>query len=155
MSLTVITIGIDPEIQLGPVTIAWHGLTIAIGILVGFACAARWVRSRGLDPDPLFALTGLIAIGGIVGGRLFYVVEHGGPLLGTRGFTFDGGFILAGLLVAFGSITSAWPFATWTRSHYGSRLALQLGELATSSTASTTELSVQPSTRFATHTLTP
>ena len=101
MSLTVITIGIDPEIQLGPVTIAWHGLTITIGILVGFACATRWLRSRGLDPDPLFALTGLIAIGGIVGGRLFYVVEHGGPLLGTRGFTFDGGFILAGLLVAF------------------------------------------------------
>jgi hypothetical protein len=29
---SVITIGIDPTIELGPVTIAWHGLTIAIGI---------------------------------------------------------------------------------------------------------------------------
>lgn len=26
----VITIGIDPKIHLGPLTLAWHGLTIAI-----------------------------------------------------------------------------------------------------------------------------
>jgi phosphatidylglycerol---prolipoprotein diacylglyceryl transferase len=42
----------------------------------------------------------LLAIGGIVGGRLFYVLEHGGPLLGTRGFTFDGGVVLAAALIA-------------------------------------------------------
>lgn len=101
MPSAIITVGIDPEIHLGPLTLAWHGLTIAVGILVGFFAALRWARSRDLDPDPLFELTGLLALGGIVGGRLFYVLEHGGPLLGTRGFTFDGGFILAGLLLAF------------------------------------------------------
>ena len=96
-----ITIGIDPEISLGPVTIAWHGLTIAVGIVVGLLGATRWAKARGLEPDPLFELTGLLALGGIVGGRIFYVIEHGGALFGTRGFTFDGGFILAGLLLAF------------------------------------------------------
>jgi len=99
MRLAVITIGIDPEIDLGPVTIAWHGLTIAIGILIGGIVAARCLRERGLDTEPLYAIGALAALGGIVGGRLFYVLEHGGPLLGTRGFTFDGGFILAAAMV--------------------------------------------------------
>jgi hypothetical protein len=39
-------------------------------------------------------------LGGIVARRLFYVLEHGGPLLATRGFTFDGGMVLAGVLIA-------------------------------------------------------
>ncbi len=96
----VITIGIDPEIHLGPVDLAWHGLTIAIGVGVGLLVAARWSRSRGLDPGPLFDLMPLLVLGGIIGGRVFYVIEEGGPLIGTRGFTFAGGLILAGLLLA-------------------------------------------------------
>ena len=95
----VITIGIDPEIKLGPLTFTWHGLTIAIGIAIGALAALRWLRERGLAPDPLYPLTGLIAIGGVVGGRVFYLAEHGGPLFGTTGFTFDGGVVLAALLL--------------------------------------------------------
>jgi len=95
----VITIRIDPFIHLGPVTIAWHGLTIAIGIALGALLAGRIARERGLPSDPLYSLTGVLALGGIVGGRLFYVLEHGGPLLGTTGFTFDGGVILAAVLL--------------------------------------------------------
>jgi hypothetical protein len=30
-----ITIGIDPTIEFGPITVAWHGLTIAVGVLDG------------------------------------------------------------------------------------------------------------------------
>lgn len=99
--MAVITIGVPPEIHVGPVTLAWHGITIALGILAGAVAASRWLRGRGLDPDPLWTLTLLLAAGGIIGGRLFYILEHGGPLLGTRGFTFDGGFTLAGLLLTF------------------------------------------------------
>lgn len=96
----VITIGIDPTIQLGPITLAWHGLMIAIGILVGGLAAGRYAREYGLSTDPLYPIGGLLAIGAIVGSRLYYVLEHGGPLLGTTGFTFDGGLILAALLIA-------------------------------------------------------
>ena len=85
-SLSVITISIDPDLQLGPVRLAWHGLTIAIGILIGGLAAARFARERGLDLEPLYTIGGLLALGGIVGGRLFYVLEHGSPLFGTRRF---------------------------------------------------------------------
>jgi phosphatidylglycerol:prolipoprotein diacylglycerol transferase len=100
MHTAIITIGIDPEIHLGPVTLTWHGLMIALGIVVGAVLAARWARARGLATDPLYSLTGLAAIGGIVGARSLYVLERGGPLLGMHGFTFFGGVILAGLLIA-------------------------------------------------------
>ena len=100
MQQAVITIGIDPNIHLGPITIAWHGLTIAIGVLVGALFAGRQARHMGIDSEPLYALSALLIVGGLVGGRLFYVAEHGGSLIGTRGFTFDGGVILAALLLA-------------------------------------------------------
>jgi phosphatidylglycerol:prolipoprotein diacylglycerol transferase len=99
-SFSIITVNIDPNIQVGPVTVAWHGLMIAIGILVGGLAAARFARERGLELEPLYTIGMLLALGGIVGGRLFYVLEHGGPLFGTRGFTFDGGVILAAALIA-------------------------------------------------------
>jgi phosphatidylglycerol:prolipoprotein diacylglycerol transferase len=102
MPSAVITIDVDPFIDVGPVSIAWHGLTIAIGIVIGGLVAAREARRRGLDPAPLYPL-GLILTGtALVGGRLFYLAEKGLLLeptewLGTRGFTFYGGFIAAAL----------------------------------------------------------
>lgn len=99
MSPAVITIGIDPEIDLGPLTLTWHGLTIALGILIGGLAAGRYLRERELDTEPLYTIGMLLGLGGIVGGRIFYVIENGGPLLGTRGFTFGGGVLLAAVLI--------------------------------------------------------
>jgi phosphatidylglycerol:prolipoprotein diacylglycerol transferase len=107
MSVSVITIRIGPVIHLGPVTIAWHGLTIAIGILVGAIVAGRLARRRGLDSDPLYAISGLVVVGALVGGRLFYLLERdpaglleGSKLFSGYGYTFDGGVILAAALIA-------------------------------------------------------
>jgi phosphatidylglycerol:prolipoprotein diacylglycerol transferase len=102
----VITIGIDPTIELGPFTIAWHGLMIAVGILVGGAAVAYDARRRGLDPERVYAIGLILVIGALVGGRAFYLLEHGlfddpGEWLGTTGFTFYGGFIAAALGIAY------------------------------------------------------
>jgi phosphatidylglycerol:prolipoprotein diacylglycerol transferase len=96
---SVITLGIDPNIQLGPFTLAWHGLTIAVGILVGGLVASRVAGERDLDREPLYPIAGLIAVGGIVGGKAFYLLEHPGSPLSGRGFTFHGGLVLAALLI--------------------------------------------------------
>lgn len=105
-SLAVIEIGLAPDFHLGPVTVAWHGLTIVIGIAVGGLLAGRWCRERGLPTEPLFDIAALLTLGAVVGSRLFYLAERDpaslldpGSLFATRGFTFDGGLILAGLLL--------------------------------------------------------
>ena len=102
---SVITIGIDPTIELGPVTVAWHGLTIAIGILVGALVAGRLARGRGLAAEPIFDICAIVAAAGIVGGKIFYLFEQGtilqpGEWFDGRGFTFNGGLILAAIAIA-------------------------------------------------------
>jgi phosphatidylglycerol:prolipoprotein diacylglycerol transferase len=104
--LSVITIGIDPTIELGPVELAWHGLTIAIGIVIGGIAVAYDARRRGLEPDRVYAIGMILVIGALLGGRAFYLLEHGrlddpGAWLGTTGFTFYGGFIAAALGIAY------------------------------------------------------
>jgi len=103
---SVITIGIDPTIEIGPITIAWHGVMIAVGILVGGAAVAYDARRRGLDPERVYAIGVILIIGALAGGRAFYLLEHDrlddpGEWLGTTGFTFYGGFIAAGLGIAY------------------------------------------------------
>jgi phosphatidylglycerol:prolipoprotein diacylglycerol transferase len=104
--MAIIRIGIDPYLHLGPITLAWHGITIALGILIGGVAAARWLAQRELPTEPMYTFGALAAVGGVVGARIFYLLEHdpGGLLAPDRlisghGFTFDGGIILAALLI--------------------------------------------------------
>ena len=100
-----ITIGIDPTIELGPITLAWHGLMIAVGILVGAVLAGRLARRWGMPSDPMYTAAGLAAVAGLVGGRILYLVERGlldqpGEWLSTQGFSFTGGLVLAAAVIA-------------------------------------------------------
>jgi phosphatidylglycerol:prolipoprotein diacylglycerol transferase len=104
--ISVITIGIDPTIEVGPITVAWHGLTIAVGIVVGGLAAAYDARRRGLDPERLYVVGLIVVLGALVGGRAFYLLEHGrlddlGAWFASTGFTFYGGFIAAALGIAY------------------------------------------------------
>lgn len=96
----VIEIGIPPEFEVGPVTLAWHGIMIAVGILCGGVLAGWLLRREGLSTDPLSVIGLILVAGGVIGGRLFYVLEHGGELFSTRGYTFNGGVIAAAVGIA-------------------------------------------------------
>lgn len=95
-----ITIGIDPFVELGPLTLAWHGIMTAVGILVGGWLATRYGRELGLDVERLQTAVVIMAVAGIVGARVFYLVvaEPGsllrpGEWLGTQGFAIYGAVI--------------------------------------------------------------
>jgi phosphatidylglycerol:prolipoprotein diacylglycerol transferase len=129
MRPAVITIGIDPDIHLGPLMLSWHGLTIALGVLVGGLIAGVWLRQRKLSTEPLYAFGAVVAVGAIVGSRLFYVIEHGGPLLGTRGFTFFGGLILSAVLLAIYVRRTGLPGAYLDAAAAGLPLGVAVGRI--------------------------
>lgn len=88
-------IGIDPTFEVGPLSLAWHGIFTAVGLAVGLTIASRLSRRRGLDPDVTAGLVLLAGAVGIVGARVLYLIEHGeigqpGEWLGTNGFSFYG-----------------------------------------------------------------
>ena len=92
------TVNIAPEFDLGPVTLAWHGVTIALGIALGTVVASWYARRRGLDPEPVVSAVMVLTLAGVVGARLVFLLEHGelqdpSRWLGTRGFSFYGGMI--------------------------------------------------------------
>ena len=100
MAPAAITIDIDPIIHLGPLSVAWHGLTIAIGIALGTAVATRFGRRRELDPDLIFNAVVWMTVAGIAGARLVFLAENDaaalidpGEWFGSRGFSFYGGLV--------------------------------------------------------------
>lgn len=69
-----ITLPFDPNIHLGPLTLAWHGIFTAVGIFFGVALPVRLLRGRASEDDVYFVATWGV-VGGIIGARLFHVAE--------------------------------------------------------------------------------
>lgn len=115
--LAAITINIDPTFELGPLTVGWHGLMTALGIVVAAWIAARFADRRGLDGEMIVTLALITAVTGIVGARLFYLVLNDaaalfrpGDWLGTNGFAIFGG-VFAGAAAA--AATIYWRRLSW------------------------------------------
>lgn len=107
MAPAVITIHLPPTIDLGPLTLSWHGLTIALGLLLGGWLATRFARERDLEEDHVLNLVLVIAFSGMIGARAFYLLENDaaallrpGEWLGSNGFSFYGAIILGVPVVA-------------------------------------------------------
>ncbi len=96
--LSTLTVGIDPEITLGPLTLSWHGLMIAVGVLAAGWLATVYARERELEGERIVDLVVIVAVVGIVGSRVFYLAEHGELLrpsewVGSSGFSIYGAVI--------------------------------------------------------------
>jgi len=69
-----IDIPFDPNIHLGPLAVSWHGIFTAVGIFFGVALPVRLVRGR-VSEDDAYAIATWGVVGGIIGARLFHVVD--------------------------------------------------------------------------------
>ena len=74
----VITIPFDPiALHLGPVAIHWYGIGYVVAFLVGGWVVTRHMVARGMDRDTVSSLLFWTIVVGLVGARLYYVVQSG------------------------------------------------------------------------------
>ncbi|MDP2727504.1 MAG: prolipoprotein diacylglyceryl transferase [Dehalococcoidia bacterium] len=71
-----ITIDLNPNIAtIGAFTLAWHGVFSAVAIIVGIWLTLRLLRGTDISEDDAYTLALWSVIGGIVGARLFHVID--------------------------------------------------------------------------------
>lgn len=74
--MATITIDIDPVFaHLGPLALHWYGVIMAVAVLVGAFVFARRLRRRGIPGDHVVGMLILAVPFGIVGARLFHIVD--------------------------------------------------------------------------------
>jgi len=90
-----------PEINIGPVTLQTFGLMFALGFVAAGAVIARRFTELGKPADWAYEFAFVGLIGGLIGARVYYLVENwsdvGGDLLGNlvsgAGLVWYGGVI--------------------------------------------------------------
>lgn len=101
--------------KIGPITVHSYGLMLGIAFLIGSTLFSRELKRVKLDENIGVAITFLAIIGGLVGSKLFYIIEEwnfgkGGAFLSyftadtlfsPSGLTFYGGLIIAFLMIYF------------------------------------------------------
>ena len=103
---------IDPiAFSLGPITVRWYGVIIAVGIVIAFLVGQREMVKRGLHPEYLTDLLIWAVPLAIVGARIYYVAfewEHYRNNLGDVIAIWNGGIAIHGALIA--SVIVAYVF---------------------------------------------
>jgi len=110
-----------PEIHLGPVTLQSFGLMLGLAFIASGALAQRFLVEEGKPADWAYEMVFAALVGGLVGARLWSVIEHWdtakddllGSLFSGTGLVFYGGAI--GGAVAVG----LWA---WRRGVFGARM---------------------------------
>lgn len=104
-------ISYDPVVHIGvgPVSLSPHGMGTAAGFLAGARLLIPRTRRLGIDDDDVYTLLTLAAVGGIVGARLAYVVNHASDFASVTEVleVWEGGISLLGGF--FGAIVFAMP----------------------------------------------
>jgi phosphatidylglycerol---prolipoprotein diacylglyceryl transferase len=88
--------------------VAWYGVLITLGVLVGAIVAQRMAEKRGLNANLLSDMTVWVVAWGVVGARLMYIATSPGQFIGTPflhwiniregGISIHGG-VIAGIMV--------------------------------------------------------
>lgn len=71
-----------PEIcKLGPFTIYSYGLMLVLAFMVAAALSSSRARKENFNPDIIFNLLFISFVSGVIGARVFYVIEHIGDYI--------------------------------------------------------------------------
>ena len=68
---------IDPiALRIGPFNIHWYGILFAVAAVAAAWLATREARRRGEDPEQVWTMLLVAAVGGIIGSRLYHVIHQ-------------------------------------------------------------------------------
>jgi phosphatidylglycerol:prolipoprotein diacylglycerol transferase len=62
--------------HIGKLAVHWYGILVALGFLAGLWTAGRRARLAGISPETIHDLGPWLIVGGIVGGRVLYVISY-------------------------------------------------------------------------------
>ncbi|NDG74211.1 MAG: prolipoprotein diacylglyceryl transferase [Synechococcaceae bacterium WB8_1B_136] len=60
--------------QLGPFSLRWYGLLIAIAVLLGLLLSMRLGKRRGIEPALIADMLPILVLAAVIGARLYYVI---------------------------------------------------------------------------------
>ena len=80
----------QPEINLFGLTIQSFGLCLGAAFLVAGWLAAKRLKELDRNVDFAYEMVFAALIGGIIGAKLWYIAENGGPLFSGTGLVFYG-----------------------------------------------------------------
>ena len=114
----------QPELDLGPITLQTFGLVFGFALVVGGVLAAKRFRELGKPADWAFELAFANLIGDFVGARMWSVAESWSELNDdlVQSLLFDGGLVWYG----GGAATRPWRWDS-SRTSWRLRDALQPG----------------------------
>lgn len=76
-ALAYIVINLDPVLlRLGPLTLRWYGLMYAVGLGLALWVTLPVAERRGVSRDAIYAIFWGVTVAGLIGGRLYYVVQN-------------------------------------------------------------------------------
>lgn len=106
-----VTINIDPVIfNIGHFAIRWYSLILLVAISIGLWLAGNEAENKGFNKEEVYDSFIWIVIGGLIGARLFHVIDHWAnhyslnPV--TALYIWEGGLAIWGAIVG-GGITAS------------------------------------------------
>jgi len=86
----------------GGVKVFGYGMMLFLAFLASMNLAARVARRHKLDPDVIYDMALTVFIGGLIGARLFYVIQYWGVKVHSLADVFrvwEGGIVLYGSII--------------------------------------------------------
>jgi phosphatidylglycerol:prolipoprotein diacylglycerol transferase len=104
--------------QLGPLTIHWYGVMIALAFLAGLWTATRRARRENIPAEKIADVTLWLMVGAILGARFVYVTTYWREEFASQPFTEifmiqHGGLVYYGGLV--GAAVAGFSFIRWKK----------------------------------------
>jgi phosphatidylglycerol:prolipoprotein diacylglycerol transferase len=90
---------VQPELHIFGLTIQTFGLCLGAAFIVAGAMVARGLERIGRSPDLAYEFVFAALVGGLVGAKLWFVIENGGKFFSGTGLVFYGGLIGGALAV--------------------------------------------------------